>query len=427
MRDSRPDNLAELAGEPRLLISRTALLQNVAAIRRSVAPSVKLCAMIKADAYGHGATLVAEALSNLSIPDRDYVAPAVDALAVATIDEAADLAPARSRLPIVIFQPVENAFIGSHRAQIELAIVNGWTLTLCSKSAADDVARIAGSIGASRGGAGRHLRANVQVMIDTGMARSGECAYRARELIDRIAQWPSLKLVGVCTHFASAETANDPFTREQLRQFNDVTNDLSGKVARHACNSAGAFLMPDAHFDMVRPGIALYGIDPTGKPSLDRALRPAMTWLAPLVGIRDIPAGTTVGYNQTWRCTRPTRLGLVPIGYADGYLRAFSNRATMIVNHKPAPVVGRVSMDLTTIDLTDIPSANIGDDAVVLDSDPLSLASVYSLARIADTIPYELFTRIGPRVKRVAVDPTDAELPDTTASSAIGEITEFDW
>jgi alanine racemase len=156
---------------------------------------------------------------------------------------------------------------------------------------------------------------------------------------------------------------------------------------------------------MVRPGIALYGIDPAGKPSLDRPLRPVMKWVAPLVGISDVPAGATVGYGRAWTAARPTRVGLVPVGYADGYPRCFSNEATVMVHGRAAPVIGRVSMDLTTIDLTNVPQATVGDDVTLLDNDPLSPASVYQLARWADTLPYEIFSRIGPRVKRVAHDP----------------------
>src|SRR5207248_1625780 len=142
-------------------------------------------------------------------------------------------------------------------------------------------------------------------------------------------------------------------------------------------------------------------------PTIDRSLRPVMRWTAPLIGIRDVPRGGTVGYNQIWTADRDTRVGLVPVGYADGYQRAFSNRGVMLINGCPAPVVGRVSMDLTTIDLSQVPMACIGDEVTLLDSDPLSAASVYQLAKWADTIPYEIFCRIGSRVRRVAVDPMD--------------------
>ena len=159
---------------------------------------------------------------------------------------------------------------------------------------------------------------------------------------------------------------------------------------------------------MIRPGISLYGIDPTGVASMDRKLRPVARFVAPLVGVRQIPKGQGVGYSHTWLAPRDSRIGLVPIGYADGYARVLSNKSSMIVQGKRAPVVGRVSMDLITVDLTDIPQANLGDEVTVIDNDPVSPASAYELARLADTIPYEILCRIGPRVKRVATDPDDA-------------------
>jgi alanine racemase len=129
-----------------------------------------------------------------------------------------------------------------------------------------------------------------------------------------------------------------------------------------------------------------------------------MRWTAPLIAIRDVPAGSGVGYGQTWTSAKPTRLGLISIGYADGYPRSLSNRGVMMVAGQPAPVAGRVSMDLTVIDLGNAPQAMVGDEVTVLDSDPLSPASVYRIAELADTIPYEIFCRIGARVRRVAVD-----------------------
>jgi alanine racemase len=384
-------------GGSRLLISRSALLHNVAVIRKSLRPLTKVCAMVKADAYGHGAWIVADTLANF-VPLDGREGPAVDAFAVATVEEAVALP--KSDLPVLIFQPVENALIGQTRRLIELAIRNRWVLTLCSKSAADDVARIA---------VRQKRRAQVQVMIDTGLARSGASLHRAGELLEKIHAWPSLRLAGVCTHFASSEAPGDLFTGEQLAGFCELTDPLAGKAVRHAANSGGVFFWPASHLDLVRPGISIYGIDPTGTPSSDRPLRPVMKWVSPLVGVREIPKGTSVGYNQTWRAERDTRIGLLPIGYADGYLRCFSNRAVMLVHGRPAPVVGRVSMDCLTIDLGDIPQAGIGDDVTVLDDDPISPASAYALAELAGTIPYEVFCRIGSRVKRIAVDPEDGQ------------------
>jgi alanine racemase len=258
-------------------------------------------------------------------------------------------------------------------------------------------------------------RAAVQVMIDTGMTRSGVCAESLDALLRKVATRPSLRLVGLCTHFASAEQPDDRFTAEQLARFRrctDAVADAAGPaVARHAANSAALFGRPDSHFDMVRPGIALYGVDPAGAPRLDRPLRPALRWTAPLVGVKTVRKGTGVGYGQTWQAERDTRIGLVPVGYADGYPRCYSNRAVVMVHGRPAPVVGRISMDLTTVDLGPVPHAAVGDEVTLLDPDPLSPASAYALARHADTIPYEVLCRIGARVKRVAVDPEGSDDP----------------
>lgn len=382
-------------GEPRALVSRSALLHNASVIRRALPGGTRICAILKADAYGHGAWIVADALCNYSSGVSD--SPAVDAIAVANVDEAASL-PAID-VPILIFRPLENAFLGRQRSKLEEAVRSGWVLTLCSAAGAEDLARIAVACG---------KRALVQVMVDTGMTRAGVDLAHLPDLLHKIDSRPSLRLVGVCMHFSNAEESRSPHSIEQLARFRRATDVLEargGKVLRHAANSGALFFQRDSQLDMVRPGIALYGIDPTGRPSLDRPLRPVMKWTAPLVGIRTVRKGTGVGYGQTWLAPHDTRIGLLPVGYADGYPRCFSNKASVLVHGRPAPVVGRISMDLTTIDLGEVPHAQVGDEVTLLDNDPLSPVSVYALARWADTIPYEIFCRIGQRVQRVAVAP----------------------
>lgn len=387
-------------GQPRVLISRSALLHNAKLIRKAVAPGVRICAIVKADAYGHGAALVADALTSGD-------APAVDALAVVTLDEAATLGHAPTRVPIFILRPIENVYIGRERERIESAIRAGRTLTVGTIAAASDIARIALSI---------QKRASVQIMIDTGQSREGTPIPSVGPLIASIESLPSLKLHALCTHFASSEEPDNLFTADQLRRFRTATEThavRNPKLIRHAANSGATFFTPAAHFDMVRPGIALYGIDPTCRPSLDRPLRPILRWTAPLILVRSLKKGESVGYNQTWRAPRDTRIGLVPVGYADGYGRAFSNSAQMMIHGQPANVVGRVSMDYTTVDLGDLPQANVGDEVTVLDSDPLSPASLYRLSQLADTIPYELLCHIGPRIHRIPAEAagTIAEAP----------------
>jgi alanine racemase len=383
-------------GEPRVLISRSALLHNAGLIRKAIPAGTRICAILKADAYGHDAWIVADALCNYSADISN--APAVDAVAVANIDEAAALP--EIKVPVIVFRPLENAFLGRQRFKFEQAIRNGWVLTLCSTSGANDLARIAMSCG---------KRALVQVMVDTGMTRAGVDVAHLPELLHRINAQPSLQMVGVCTHFSNSEESHCNYTLNQLAEFRKACDPYQeafrGKVYRHAANSGAVFFLPGSHFEMVRPGISLYGIDPTGTPSVQRPLRPVMKWTAPLVGVRNVRRGVTVGYGHTWTAKRDCRIGLIPVGYADGYPRSYSNKGKVLVNGKPAPVVGRISMDLMTVDLTENSQAVVGDEVTLLDNDPLSPVSVYALSQWAETIPYEIFCRIGKRVPRVAVAP----------------------
>ena len=402
------DASRDALGEPTATVSRSALIHNAAVVRRAVGRGVKVCATVKANAYGHDAGIVVDALANFST--NDFGTPSVDAFAVADLDEAAALPD--TPLPVLVLRPVENVFLGRQRMRVEAAVRAGWWLTVATPAAVDDVARIATAAG---------RRAHLHVMVDTGMSRGGVGPDELPDLLDRIdRRSAALRLAGLYTHFANADDPDHPLTIEQLATFLDRTDPVAeqhdGRLIRHAAASGGTFFTPPAHLDMVRPGLAIYGIDPSGKPSLDRPLRPALKWTAPLVGIRDVPAGGGVGYGQTWTAPAATRVGLVPVGYADGYARAYGNRAVTLVHGSVAPVVGRVSMDLTTIDLSQVPSAHIGDTVTLLDDNPLSPCSVYKLAEWAGTIPYEVLSRIGPRVRRVAVDPADGREAVAAAS-----------
>jgi alanine racemase len=248
------------------------------------------------------------------------------------------------------------------------------------------------------------------------MTRGGCIESHLPELLARIESRSSLKLIGLCSHLASSASPTDPAMLDQLHRFQSATAfDITwrNRITRHIASSGAIFFSPASHLDMVRPGIALFGIDPTLRPSMNRALKPVMKWTAPLLSIRDIPAGTSIGYDHSFIALRTMRIGLVPVGYADGYLRAFSNQAVMMLDGIACPVVGQVSMDMTTIDLSHAMDAAPGDEITVLDNDPLSPCSVYELANRAQTIPYEIFTRIGNRIRRVAVEPAN-DAPEAT-------------
>lgn len=389
-------------GEPRLLISPDALRTNLRTLRRHLAPTVRICAVLKANAYGHGAKVIAQVLRQI---ETECPFDRVDAFAVATFEEADELRDLDK--PVMLLRPVENAFLGRQRELIEHAILNGWILTLRSASAADDIARIA-----------MHLqkRASVQIMVDTGMRRCGVAYDEFAHVLERTLHHPTLRLDGVGTHFANSELSGNPFTLQQLRFFNRLLDGypILESVPKHAANSGAIFFTPRAHFDLVRPGLSLYGIDPTGHPSVDRPLAPVATLAAPIIAVHDVEVGESVGYGQTFVATEPTRIGIVALGYADGYPRAASNRGVVRVLGHSCGVVGRVSMDMTAVNLTRCPDAGIGDEAVLIDSDPHSPASIYALTRITDQIAYEILTGLGSRIKRVIcpTNPTEQTLRD---------------
>lgn len=397
--------------QPRLLISRDSIHHNLRQIRQRLLPGTKICAMVKADAYGHGADLICDTLCNFE--SEHLPTPAVDMLGVGCLEEAAGLA--ETSLPVLVLRAVENSYVGPARAAIEHAIRSGWVLTIGSCSCADDIARIAMSV---------RKRANVHVMIDSGMTRCGCSIGSTDELLKKIDSQTALSLYSLGTHLATSDTPNDPFITEQLGRFRSATDAFVSqrerKPIRTVANSGGIFFAPATHLNMVRPGISLYGVDPACKPNMNRPLKPIAKWVANLISILDAKSGSSIGYGRTFRADRDTRIGLVPVGYADGYPRSLGGKASMIVNGVAVPVVGRVSMDLVTIDLHDVPSAAIGDEVIVMDDDPLSPASAYALAETAGTIPYELFTRIGPRIKRIPVQRASAQAPERSAVG-IGE------
>jgi alanine racemase len=235
----------------------------------------------------------------------------------------------------------------------------------------------------------------VELKIDTGMSRLGVPWQESRGWIEKF----SGRLAGVFSHFGSADC--DPeLTRLQTRRFLEATAGL--ECRRHLCNSAG-LAYPEAWLDAVRVGLALYGVCPCPRLSgLD--LQPALSWKARILAVNRVAAGSSSGYGATWTANRPSRLGILPVGYADSYSRLHSNQGQVEVCGRLAPVVGAVSMDLTTIDLTDIPQARPGDEAVLLSNESASPLCAASLARQRDTIPYEVLTAIPEHLKRVFVE-----------------------
>lgn len=325
------------------------------------------------------------------------------AFAVATLDEA--LALPSHDVPVMCFRPAELvwAYGGDGTRQIDEAIRQGIWLSIISTEAVGDIARRAARLG---------VRASVQVMLDTGMSREMCDPRRFAETVQAVLNRPELRLVGLGTHLTDGEAEDEAFSDDQIWLFHEAVRPLEDKlprnVVRHVANSGGTLAghgVADG-FDLARVGIALYGIHPDGNAATSVDLRPVGRLVAPLLSIREIPTGATVGYNRTFTAGRATRIGLVPIGYADGYNRALSGRATVRLGYGTGteslcPVVGRVSMDYITVDLTDAPQVRPGDEVTLVDDNAGSPCSIEQLAKLCGTIPYELLCNLGSRVKRI--------------------------
>lgn len=352
---------------------------NLAALRHNLglvgqlAPRARVVAVIKANAYGHGAFTVAQALEQLA-----------DALAVACIEEAAALRDAGIAAPILLLEGVFEA------AELALAATRDFWITIHNERQLQWLER-------SR--LARPLRCWLK--LDTGMHRLGIAPQQAGQFYRRLKATPNaLDDIVLSTHFASADDLASRQTGAQLTAFEAACRDLPGQ--RSAANSAGLLAWPASHYDWVRPGYMLYGNSPLSADHPNaRALKPVMTLSSEVISLRDIQVGESVGYGATWTAARPSRIATVCIGYGDGYPRLAPAGTPVLVNGRRATLAGRVSMDMITVDVTDLPAVAIGD-AVELWGECLPLAEV---ARHAGTIGYELTTRMPARTPRVVVTP----------------------
>ncbi len=348
----------------RATIDTAALRHNLARVR-AAAPGARVMAVIKANAYGHGLVPVAKALA------------ASDGFAVARLEEGLALRAAGLANPILL---LEGAFSAE-----QLAAAAAQRLELMVHSV-EQLELLEGRNGT------RTLSAWIK--LDSGMNRLGfraeqfASAYGRLQRVPNVAADPTL-----VTHLASADDRDDPKTGEQLRVFAAATAGLPG--ARSIANSAALLARPDARGDWVRPGLMLYGLSPfPAGTGADLDLRPVMTLRTEIIAVKDVRAGETVGYGGTWRAGRPTRMAVVAAGYGDGYPRSLPSGAPVLVNGRRAPLIGRVSMDMLTVDVTDLGDVSSGDPVVLWGAG----LPVEEVAVRAGTIPYELVCGVSQRV-----------------------------
>jgi alanine racemase len=350
---------------PLATIEAAALRNNLAVVRR-LAPHSRVVAAVKANAYGHGLVLVARALAD------------ADAFGVARIEEAIALREAGIGHPVVLLEGVFSP------DQLRAAAVHDFEIVV---HCFEQLEMLEAHLSASR--------YTVWLKVDTGMNRLGFDAAQFAAAHERLRRCPAVGKLRLMSHLAAAEESGGEVARRQLALFQSLAGLLG--LERSVANSAGLIAWPEARTDWVRPGLMLYGLSPF--PDRDAAslgLLPAMTVTTRLIAIRNVPAGACVGYNGIWRAARDSRVAIAAIGYGDGYPRSMRNGGPVLVNGREAAVVGRVSMDMTAIDVTDRADVHVGDE-VTLWGRGLPAERV---AAHADSIAYELVCRVSERVAR---------------------------
>jgi alanine racemase len=355
--------------------------RNLGAVRRAAGAGVEVMAVIKADAYGHGAIPIARAVLD----------GGAARLGVGDSSEAIELRQSGVTAPIHVLGALVER-------EIDEVLYHGITPTIHALARVDDLDRRARQQG---------RRLPVHVMIDTGMGRLGVKPESAEEILEAIASRPGLALEGVATHLSSAGDPDPAFTTAQLCAFRRVlrfARDRGIHVPKvHAAATGGIFFHPRSRFNLVRPGISLYGVDPGGVATrAGVALEPVLSLRSQIVFLKQVDAGTPIGYGATHRTGAPTRIATIPIGYNDGYPYACSGRgAEVLVRGVRAPVVGTVTMDYLIVDVGRVPEVRTGDTVTLIGRDGADEIRVEELARWAGTIPYEITCGLGRRVRRV--------------------------
>ena len=376
-------------------VDLNAYAHNIAELKKLCGRGTRLMAVVKADGYGHGAIEVA----------RQALKSGAENLGVARIIEAVQLRQAGIDAPILIFgyTPLEMA---------ETLIQYDLTQTVYSRGTAAALSEIA-----SR----QVKRITVHIKVDSGMGRLGlllpqQSAGQQSDRPDHnavqealaISRLPGLTVEGLFTHFATADSADKSYAHRQLDKFLDFADRLRREglepSVKHAANSGALIDMPDSHLDMVRPGIATYGLYPSVEVNHDNiALKPVMALKSRIVHLKKVPTGFNVSYGITYQTEKPTTIATVPVGYADGFNRLLSNRGSMLVHGQKVPIVGRICMDLTMLDVGNVPQTEIEDEVVIFGGHAEQAVSADKVAADLNTINYEIVTSITGRVARVYV------------------------
>ena len=358
-------------------VNLAAIRNNVQAIRRLLAPSTQLMSVVKADGYGHGAVAVA----------RTALSAGASWLAVATLDEGIHLRRAGIEAPILLFGPAIS------KEEVEAVVEHRLQPTVCSL----DQARWFSEAGLGT--------IRIHLKVDTGMSRLGVDWQEAQDLVSALRALPNVTVASVYSHLATADAPDSGTAAEQCRRLSHLLDVLEAQGARpslvHLANSAATLAIPQTHFDLVRIGLAQYGIYPASHLRPIVPLQPALSVKARIVFIKTVPAGAGVSYGHTFQAGRPTRLATVAIGYGDGVSRALSNRIELLLRGRRVRQVGTITMDQCLIDVTEVPEASEGDTTTLLGQDGTERVQAGDWAERLGTIPYEILTALSARLPRI--------------------------
>lgn len=368
---------SEIIRPTRVEVDLKVLKENFKRIKKQVG-NVKVMPVLKANAYGHGLVRIAQFYSEMK---ADY-------LGVAVVEEGILLREKGIKLPILVLG-------GIWGNQIPLFLKYDLTITASSIDKLKQIDETANQM---------KIKAKVHLKIDTGMERLGVHYYNAEKFLNAAYKCKNLKVEGIFSHFANSESSDLTYSKMQLERFNEVLNYFEKHSIelplRHISNSGGILQLSEASFDMVRPGIILFGVYPSKEVNRTVEIKPALTWKSLVVYFKVIKSNHPVGYGSTWQTDHNVRAVTVPVGYGDGYLRSMFNKAEVIINGKRYPVIGTISMDQIIVNLEQ-GSAYNGDEVILLGSDGKNSITCEDMAEWAGTIPYEILTNINTRVPRV--------------------------
>ncbi|MFH1778586.1 MAG: alanine racemase [Candidatus Omnitrophota bacterium] len=372
--------ISSLTGRPTWTeIDLNAIAHNYHAIKSRLSSGTNILAVVKANAYGYGIVEVARRLAKEK----------VSYLGVAFVDEGIVLRKAGIKLPILALSSVMPK-------EVKGALKYDLTLTVCDRDLASEIDKAARKL---------NKQALVHVKVDTGMGRLGIWHDEADQLIEDILRFKNVILEGIFTHFSSADEEEVHYTVQQINNFKRLVTDIEIKGAQiqyvHAANSAGAILYRDSHFNMVRPGLMLYGLYPNEAIAKAVKLKPVLSLKTRIIFLKRTPAGRSISYGRTYMTEKETFIATLPIGYADGLNRHLSNRGQVIIRGKCAPIVGRICMDHTMIDVGHVDGVKVGDEVVLIGNQGSQTITVEDVARLLDTISYEVVCWISSRVPRV--------------------------